>query len=46
MFHHLKPREITNAMRQALPFRHLPEKNILVLADWHYRLLAESITRD
>lgn len=41
MFHHLKPREITNTMRQALPFRHLPEKNILVLADWHYRLLAE-----
>lgn len=41
MFHYLKPREITNAMRQALPFRQLPENNILVLADWHYRLLAE-----
>lgn len=41
MFHYLKPRKITNAMRQALPFRQLPENNILVLADWHYRLLAE-----
>lgn len=41
MFHSLKPREITNAMRQALSFRHLPENNIFVLADWHYRLQAE-----
>ncbi|MGO5335614.1 metallophosphoesterase family protein [Bilifractor sp. LCP19S3_H10] len=41
MFHDLKPRKITNAMRQALPFRQLPENNILIIADWHYRLRAE-----